>query len=168
MENIILIGFMGTGKSSISSHLSFLLKMNEIDTDNYIVKQENLSIPDIFSQKGEEYFRNLETELLHNLQSKNSLIVSCGGGMPLREENQNLLKNLGKVFLLTASCETILNRVKNNKNRPLLNNNMNLEYISSMLENRKEKYYNTADFIINTDNKSISEICNEIIKKLAQ
>ena len=82
--------------------------------------------------------------------------------MPLREENQKLLKILGTVFLLTASPETTFNRVKNNNNRPLLNDNMNLEYITKMIESRKDKYLKTADFVIDTDNKTISEICNEI------
>lgn len=162
MKNIILIGFMGSGKSSVSNHLSYLLKLNEIDTDKYIETQEKMSIPEIFSQKGEEYFRDLETKLLTDLQNKNSLIISCGGGMPLREENQKLLKTLGTVFLLTASPKTTFNRVKNNNNRPLLNNNMNLEYITKMIESRKDKYLKTADFVIDTDNKTISEICNEI------
>lgn len=162
MKNIILIGFMGSGKSSVSNHLSYLLKLNEIDTDKYIETQEKMSIPEIFSQKGEEYFRDLETKLLTDLQNKNSLIISCGGGMPLREENQKLLKTLGTVFLLTASPKTTFNRVKNNNNRPLLNNNMNLEYITKMIESRKDKYLKTADFVIDTENKTISEICNEI------
>lgn len=162
MKNIILIGFMGSGKSSISNHLSYLLKLNEIDTDKYIETQEKMSIPEIFSQKGENYFRDLETKLLTDLQNKNSLIISCGGGMPLREENQKLLKTLGTVFLLTASPETTFNRVKNNNNRPLLNDNMNLEYITKMIESRKDKYLKTSDFVIDTDNKTISEICNEI------
>lgn len=162
MKNIILIGFMGSGKSSVSNHLSYLLKLNEIDTDKYIETQEKMSIPEIFSQKGENYFRDLETNLLKNLQNKNSLIISCGGGMPLREENQKLLKTLGTVFLLTASPETTFNRVKKNNNRPLLNDNMNLEYITKMIESREDKYLKTADFVIDTDNKTISEICNEI------
>ncbi len=162
MKNIILIGFMGSGKSSVSHHLSYTLKMQEIDTDKYISDEQKMSIPEIFSQKGEEYFRDLETNLLKNLQNKNSLIISCGGGMPLREENQKLLKILGTVFLLTASPETTFNRVKNNNNRPLLNDNMNLEYITKMIESRKDKYLKTADFVIDTDNKTISEICNEI------
>lgn len=162
MKNIILIGFMGSGKSSVSNHLSYLLKLNEIDTDKYIETQEKMSIPEIFSQKGENYFRDLETNLLKNLQNKNSLIISCGGGIPLREENQKLLKTLGTVFLLTASPETTFNRVKNNNNRPLLNDNMNLEYITKMIESRKDKYLKTADFVIDTENKTISEICNEI------
>lgn len=162
MKNIILIGFMGSGKSSVSHHLSYTLKMQEIDTDKYISDEQKMSIPEIFSQKGEEYFRDLETNLLKNLQNKNSLIISCGGGMPLREENQKLLKTLGTVFLLTASPETTFNRVKNNNNRPLLNDNMNLEYITKMIESRKDKYLKTADFVIDTDNKTISEICNEI------
>ena len=162
MKNIILIGFMGSGKSSVSNHLSYLLKLNEIDTDKYIETQEKMSIHEIFSQKGENYFRDLETKLLTDLQNKNSLIISCGGGMPLREENQKLLKTLGTVFLLTASPETTFNRVKTNNNRPLLNDNMNLEYITKMIESRKDKYLKTSDFVIDTDNKTISEICNEI------
>lgn len=165
MKNIILIGFMGTGKSTIANKLSKLLSFKVVDTDKYISKMENMSITQIFEQKGEEYFRMLETKLLTNLQPQHSLIISCGGGTPLNPKNQILLKNLGCVFLLNTSAKTIFYRVKHSKDRPLLNDNMNLEYISNMIEGRKEKYLMCCDFVIKTDNKSLISICNEIKNK---
>ena len=84
-KNILLIGFMGTGKSSISRRLKKLLNMREVDTDAMIVEREGMSISEIFDQKGEEAFRNMETELLRELKYEKNLIISCGGGMALRD-----------------------------------------------------------------------------------
>lgn len=162
MKNIILIGFMGTGKSAVSKELSSILNIPQIDTDKEIEKLENKTISEIFKTNGEEYFRDLETKFLENLQSDSSFILSCGGGMPIRKQNQTLLKSKGQVFLLTANEHTILNRVQNDADRPLLADNMNLNYIKKMINSRKVHYLNTANFIIKTDDKTVSEICDEI------
>ena len=164
--NIILIGFMGTGKTSVSSKLSELLDMNIIDTDQYIEYKENKSIAEIFSNYGEEYFRKCETDALIDLSNQNNIIISTGGGIILKEKNIEIMKNQGKLILLTASPETIYKRVKNSTERPLLNNNMNIDYISKLIEERKEKYLNAADIIIDTNNKSIDDICKEISERI--
>lgn len=164
--NILLIGFMGTGKTSVSLKLSELLNMKLIDTDGYIEKKENKSISEIFETNGEEFFRKCESETLIELSKEKNLLISCGGGIIVKEENIPIMKKQGKVVLLKATPESIYERVKNDNTRPLLNNNMTIEYISNLMESRKEKYLKAADIIIDTDNKSIKEICQEIIKSI--
>lgn len=163
-KNIFLIGFMGTGKSAVSAHLSSLYRMDIVDMDQIIVRREGMSIPDIFDTHGEEYFRDLETDLLIKMQTRKNTIVSCGGGVPLRAQNIAEMKKSGRIFLLTATPQTILERVNNNDERPLLSGNKNLEFIEKLMEERRSKYEAAADVIIHTDEKSISEVCREILE----
>ena len=164
--NIVLIGFMGSGKSTISEYLHTLFDMEIIEMDQMIAKREGMSISDIFETRGEEYFRNLETSLLIEMQERTNVVISCGGGVPLREQNVVEMKKNGRVVLLTASPETILERVKNSHERPLLENNKNTEFIAGLMEERREKYKAAADIIVATDGKSELEICEELVKKL--
>ena len=138
--NIVLIGLMGCGKSTISKALSEMFAMEVIEMDQLIAEREGMSIPEIFETHGEEYFRNLETNLLIEMQSKRNVIISCGGGVPMREQNVVEMKKNGKVILLTATPETILKRVENNHDRPLLENNKNVEFIAELMNKRKVKY----------------------------
>lgn len=161
--NIVLIGFMGSGKSTISRALNERFAMDVIEMDQVIADREGMSISEIFEVHGEEYFRNLETELLRELQNRKGVVISCGGGVPMRDENVVEMKKNGKVILLTASPETILDRVKNNHDRPLLENNKNVGFISDLMEKRRSKYEAAADIIIKTDGKSAFQICEEII-----
>lgn len=165
-KNIMLIGFMGTGKSTVSSYLSKWLDMEEVDVDAMIATKAEKSIPEIFEEYGEEYFRDLETKTLLEVQKREQLIVSCGGGIVLRDENVKTMKEHGKIVLLTATPETVYERVKDSKNRPILNGNMNVEYIAQLMERRRERYLQCADIIIATDNKSVQQIGEEMIKKL--
>lgn len=166
--NILLIGFMGTGKTTISKCLSKLLQMQEVDTDQLVVKKEGFSIPELFEKYGEPYFREAETSVLKELEMDKGLIVSCGGGIVLKEENLASMRKQGKIVLLTATPETILDRVKEDTNRPILQGNMNVEFIESLLNKRKERYLEAADLIISTDGRSIEEICQEIISGVLQ
>lgn len=163
--NIVLIGFMGVGKSTISKSLSELCAMDVVEMDQLIAQREGMSIPEIFETYGEDYFRDLETNLLIEMQSKRNVIISCGGGVPMREVNVKEMKKNGKVVLLTATPETILERVKDSHDRPLLENNKSVEYINHLMQQRKEKYEAAADIIIETDHKSTFEICEEIITR---
>lgn len=165
-KNIMLIGFMGTGKSTVSSYLSKWLDMEEVDVDALIATKAEKSIRKIFEEYGEEYFRDLETKTLLEVQKREQLIVSCGGGIVLRDENVKAMKEHGKIVLLTATPETVYERVKDSKNRPILNGNMNVEYIAQLMERRRERYLQCADIIIATDNKSVQQIGEEMIKKL--
>ena len=121
-----------------------------------------------FEEYGETYFRNCETNLLIELQKKNNQIISCGGGVALRDENVAEMKKNGKVVLLTASPEVILERVKDNDDRPLLRGNKNTEFISNMMEQRRPKYEAAADVVVNTDYKTVEEIAEEIVVKLTR
>ena len=160
---IVLIGFMVSGKSTISRALCHVFAMDVIEMDQVIAEREGMSISEIFEVHGEEYFRNLETGLLRELQSRKGVVISCGGGVPMREENVVEMKKNGKVILLTAKPETILERVRGSHERPLLENNKNVDFISDLMEKRRIKYETAADIIIHTDGKSEFEICEEII-----
>lgn len=166
--NIMLIGFMGAGKSTVSDYLGHLLEMEEVDTDRLIVEKEGMSIPQIFEEYGEAYFRNCESNTLIELQKRNQLIVSCGGGIILRDENVRHMKKRGRIVLLTATPQTTLERVKDSTERPILNNNMNTQFIGELMEKRREKYLAAADIIIETDNKTIPQICEELVTKLTE
>lgn len=162
--NIVLIGFMGAGKSTISEYLSTQFNMEVVEMDQIIAQREGMSIPDIFEVYGEQYFRDAETNLLIEMQSRRNVIISCGGGTPLRECNVVEMKKNGKVFFLTAEPETIFERVKDSHDRPLLENNKTVDFIADLMEKRREKYEHACDAIIHTDGKSELEICEEIIQ----
>lgn len=164
--NIVLIGFMGAGKSTIAGMMHEAFYMEVIEMDQVIVNQQGMSIPEIFEKYGEEYFRDLETNLLIDMQDHQNVIISCGGGVALRERNVKEMKKNGKVVFLTASPETILERVQDDNDRPLLNRHKNVEYISQMMETRRPKYEAAADLIIATDGKSSYDICREIVLEL--
>ena len=148
-KNILLIGFMGAGKSTVSAKLSELLAMEIMEMDAYIQKKEGMSIKDIFATNGEEYFRNCES---------NTLIELC---------EKKLMKNSGYVVWLTATPEAIYERVKDSTERPLLNGNMNVPFIQNLMESRREKYERAADIVIDTTGKEIEEICEELLQKLS-
>lgn len=166
--NIFLIGFMGAGKSTISDYLKNVLAMDVVEMDQCIVERQGMSISDIFETYGEEYFRELETNLLIEMQSRSNVVVSCGGGVPMRERNVAEMKKNGRVVLLTAKPETILERVKDNHDRPLLENNKNVSFIADLLEKRRAKYEAAADIVVETDGKSELEICEEMIHRLRE
>lgn len=164
-KNIMLIGFMGAGKSTVSRELSKLTGKSEIDMDAYIVKKEGCSINEIFEKHGEAYFRDIETKYLIEIQKESGLIVSCGGGTVIKDENVEYMKENGVIVLLTATPETIYGRVKNSKDRPILNGNMNIEFITELMNRRKDRYLSVADIVVETDNKHINSICKEIMEK---
>ncbi|MDD2979113.1 MAG: shikimate kinase [Hespellia sp.] len=166
--NIVLIGFMGAGKTTVSDYLSSCFAMDIVEMDQVIAEREEMSIPDIFATYGEEYFRNLETNLLIEMQSKQNTVISCGGGAALRERNVAEMKKNGKVVLLTANPETIYERVKDSDDRPVLEGNKNVPFIADLMEKRREKYEAAADVVIHTDNKTVTEICEELIKRLTE
>ena len=164
--NIVLIGFMGAGKSTISDFLRTVFAMEVVEMDQIIAERQGMSISDIFETYGEEYFRDLETNLLIEMQSRTNVVISCGGGVPMRERNVVEMKKNGRVVLLTAKPETILNRVKDNHDRPLLEGNKTVPYIAELMEKRREKYEAAADIVIETDGKDKLQICEELVQRL--
>ena len=153
-KQIYLTGFMGTGKSMILNCLHEVCGFDKIEMDEQIVQEQGMSIPEIFEKKGEEYFRNLETELVKKISAMDNIVVSCGGGTVMRQCNVDEMKKNGTIVLLTAEPETVYERVKGSHNRPLLEKNMNPEYIKELMEARRPKYEAAADFVIKTDNRA--------------
>ena len=166
--NIVLIGFMGECKSTISEFLKNAFAMDVIEMDQIIAEREGMSISDIFEVYGEQYFRDLETNLLIEMQSRTNVVISCGGGTPMRECNVVEMKKNGRVVLLTAKPETILDRVKDSHDRPLIENNKTVSFIAELMEKRREKYEAAADIVIETDGKDELQICEELIHRLRQ
>lgn len=164
--NIFLIGFMGAGKSTVAAELAGKMEMERVEMDQMIVEEQGMPISEIFDTYGETYFRDLETRTLIDLQKQKQVIVSCGGGVVMRDENTEHMKKNGRVILLTAEPETIYERVKDSKERPLLNNNMNVDFIRSLLDKRRPRYEAVADIAIATDGKTATQICEEIISRL--
>lgn len=167
-HNIALIGFMGVGKSTVSRCLSNMLSLEEVETDAMIVESEGMAITDIFAKYGEPYFRDCESQAIIALQNHCQAIISCGGGAVMREENVVNLKKSSRIVLLTATPETILERVKDSDERPILNGHMNVEYIAQLMEKRRPRYQEAADIIIATDKKSVLEVCQELVRRVVE
>ena len=167
-SNIVLEGFMGSGKSTVSELLSEELMLELIDTDEVIEDTEGRTINEIFETEGEASFREMETDLLEAIDSDHwrEFVISLGGGMPVKEENRELLRKIGKVVYLRAKPETIFERVKDDDKRPLLKTEDPLAKIKELLEKRAAFYEDVADMIIDTDGKTPLEITKEIIDKL--
>jgi shikimate kinase len=125
-----------------------------------------MSINDIFAQYGENHFRDIESQLILTIGDEGNTVVSCGGGVVLRPQNTEYMKKSGKVVYLKTSPETIFERVRHSTDRPILNGNMNVEYIAGLLEKRRPLYEGAADLTVVTDNRSCEEICSEIIQLL--
>lgn len=166
MKNIYLIGFMGAGKSTVAAELEKMTGAKRIEMDECIEAQQGMPITEIFARHGEAYFRELETALLRTFVGQENLIVSCGGGSVLLDTNTALMKEAGSIVLLTATPETVYARVKDSTNRPILNGNMNVEYIKGLMEKRRERYEAVADIRIATDGMEISEICEAVLAAL--
>lgn len=167
MGNVILTGFMGCGKSTVGVRLSYRLRKPIIDTDKEIEKREGRTIPELFRQEGEEYFRRQETMCLERmLETEQDKVISVGGGLPLRAENRELLHRLGTVIYLRAEAETIYERLKNDTGRPLLQCDDPKQRIRELMAERAERYEKAADLIIDVDGKEFDQILDEIEEKL--
>ena len=165
MKNIVLMGFMGAGKTTIGKKLASALKYEFIDTDEWIEKEQGRKISDIFAEDGEAAFRDMETDLLKRLQNRTEkFVLSIGGGMPVREENRALLRNLGAVIYLKTSKEEIIRRVSGDKNRPLLQGGDLEEKVTKLMNAREQIYVETAHVEVITDGKNPLEVIEEIIK----
>ena len=165
-RSIFLIGFMGAGKSTIARALQRELGFPLIEMDERIVKEQGMSINDIFAQYGEDHFRDIESQLIVDIGKEEPSIVSCGGGVVVRPQNTQNMKEIGRIVFLKATPETIYERVKNSTDRPILNGHMNVEYISELREKRRALYEAAADITIQTDGKMREQICEEIIGKM--
>ena len=157
-SSIILIGMMGSGKTTVGKILADEINFKFVDSDDLIEKQEDKSITDIFLSKGEDYFRELEKNLILKFKHK-SFVFATGGGLPVFNDNFDKLINIGTiVYLKTSFKELTNNRIKNNSTRPIYTDKKAFENILK----QREHVYNKAQFIISTDHKSPNEIVNEI------
>ena len=164
--NIALIGMMGSGKSTIAKLLANRLKdFSFVDTDEEIIKSQKISINEIFEKYGEKTFRTIETEQLKEILKKDNQVIATGGGIVISEDNLNLLLNNSVLIYLKAEPEELYKRVKNNKERPLLNDCNIKEKIINLLGQREEKY-KKAHFTIDTTNKTPDIIVKEILEKI--
>ena len=162
-EKLIFIGFMGSGKTSISEAIGAKLNYKLFCTDKIISSKESKSINDIFEEKGEPYFRQVEQDILTMLSNMDGkAIISTGGGIILNETNRKLIKDNYTAIWLYANTESIMSRTKP-ENRPLLKNNFTKEFVAKLMEIRKIYYLESADLIINTNHKSIEEISDKLL-----
>ena len=159
--NIVLVGFMGTGKTSVGRRLSSQLRMRYVDTDDIVERDSGRRISDIFAADGEPAFRELESEAIRKVSRLHNHVISTGGGAVLKEANMTVLKRNGVVFCLTATAEEIYKRVGHQTHRPLLQDPDPLANIQSMLAERRP-YYAKSDHMISTTGRSFGEIIMHI------
>jgi len=165
MKNIVLTGFMGTGKTEVGRILAQKLNYTLVDADTEIEKEQKITITEIFKQYGEPKFREIESGVIKQISELEKAVISTGGGAVLKQENMDNLRKKGVIFCLTASPETILQRTSINSDRPLLQVENPLQKIKELLEFRRP-YYEKADIMIDTEDKSPMEVADEIIEKV--
>lgn len=166
-NNLVLIGFMGSGKTTFGKACAERLHMNFLDADEYIVEYAGKSIPEIFAQDGEKVFRKMETEVLQYLRDTlSNTVLATGGGMPLLKENAGLLKEIGMVGYLTATPKEIYHRVKGDENRPLLQGENPYKTICDLMKQREPLYEQAADVVIDTNSNDIERIVDDMEKLL--
>ena len=161
--NIVLCGMMGVGKSSVGVCIAERTGRMWYDTD-VVITDRHGRISDIFEFYGDAHFRSLETEIVRELSERDGLVISTGGGLVLKPENNEMLKRNGKIFFLRATFETLLKRVRADETRPLLKNTgKTAETLGKLLAERTPVYEHVADYIVDTDGRTIEEIADEIV-----
>ena len=169
MNNIVLIGYRGTGKSVVATQLAEKLSTISYSMDEVIVERAKATIPEIVQRYGWDRFRDIESEVVADLSGESGVILDCGGGVILREENVLNLKSNGTVFLLTATPKTIIDRIKDDTNRPSLKEGKTfLEEVTEVLAERQPLYQAAAHFTIDTETQDPSQIAERIIECLRQ
>jgi shikimate kinase len=162
IQNIALIGFMGTGKSSVGQIVAQLLHFTFLDTDHVIESRTGKSISDLFAQDGEPAFRELEKKIVAELATRKKTVISTGGGLPVNPDNLASLKTHALTVCLWASAEKIWERVRSQTHRPLLNEPDPLAKIKKLLEQR-EPFYRQADVLLNTEMRALKDVAQQVI-----
>ncbi len=161
MRKIYLVGFMGSGKSALGRRLSYLLKMPYYDMDHEIVRQQGMTIPQIFEKYGEARFREIETEFLKNFRDE-ACIISTGGGVAINAENRKIMRRSGLVFFLDASFEDIYKRIQHDVNRPIVQSSTKEEL--EKLYHYRRKFYREAGHIqVLTEGRTIRQILEYLV-----
>lgn len=164
--NLVLCGMMGSGKTTVGKILASLLERPQLDTDDVITERHG-KITDIFEQRGESYFRALETELARELSAKDDLVISTGGGFVLNTENVALLKKKGEIIFLRAKPQTLKARLENDESRPLLQGGESLsDKLSRLIAARYPIYESVANYVFDVDEKSAEEVAREILERV--
>lgn len=166
MDNLYIIGFMGSGKSSLSLELDKINSRKLISTDELIENRIGMSISDIFDRHGESFFRKQEHMLLCDISKNDGQIIDCGGGLPLNPLNRELIKASGRCIYLKVSPETVILRLEKDESRPLLRNKKSIKEISIMLNERVKIYESIADISIDSNKLSTKEIAENLIPYL--
>ena len=165
--NVVLIGYRGTGKSTVGKLLAGCLDRVLVSTDAEVVKLAGQGIPEIVERHGWEYFRDLESKVCQELAGRNGLVVDTGGGAILRSRNVQVFKETGRLFWLTASVNTIAGRIGHDTQRPSLTGVKSfVDEIQDVLRERTPKYQAAADYIIETDGKSAAQVADEVLARL--
>lgn len=165
-KNIVLIGFMGCGKTTLGKKLSMKLKYSFIDTDRYIERKEGITVAQIFEEKGEAYFRGLEKNTVELLSKEYGNIIATGGGIIKNPENMRMLKQRGIIVYLKATPEHIFRNIGNDDTRPLLQGGDKLEKIRSLMEERRELYEKYADVTVSVSLGNVNHITERIAREL--
>ena len=165
-KNVVIIGMMGVGKSNVSKRLAQIVKKRMISTDEMIERREGKDITAIFKSQGESYFRRLERDVIKEILKEKSVIIDCGGGIVLNQDNIDDLKKYGVLIHLTASAEMVYARIKHSAHRPLLNDENPRDKIKELM-NKRDGLYAQADYKINTDHKTVDQVCQEVISLLS-
>ena len=161
MSNLYLIGFMGTGKTTVGKYVAELLEMNFVDMDEMVVESEGCSINEIFKNKGEPYFREIESKILESISGSESLVVSTGGGCIESEFNRNLMKESGDVVFIDTPWDEILERLVLSSDRPLASADDGWQQTHNLYKKRLPLYL-SADFVINAAGRGPEDIAREI------
>ena len=165
--NIVLIGYRGTGKSSVAKVLAERLKWPLVSTDEEIVKKAGLPVPAIIQKRNWDYFRDVESQICRRVGAKDRTIIDTGGGAILRKENVEALRQRGRVFWLTAEVATIMDRIKSSAERPSLTGKKSyVEEVEEVLKERLPLYKAACDQVIPTDGRTVEEIADEIQQKM--
>lgn len=162
--NLYLVGLMGTGKTTIGELLATRLGMKFIDSDLAIEKSTGMSVSQIFSTHGESHFRKLEEKFIVSEHPQNNCVIACGGGLCIPNGMMEELKSRGKVICLWASAETLFDRTKMDRSRPLLQDSKPLDILKNLIEERKSRY-READLVVETDNLSPELVVENILKE---
>lgn len=167
-DNIILVGLMGAGKSTIGRQLARRFNLEFYDSDKTIEARTGVPIPTIFEMEGEQGFRDREEQIIAELTQLRGVVIATGGGSILRANNRLALKESGKVVYLRASAEQLYNRIHHDKNRPLMQTDNPLQTLRNLLQAREAHYLEVADLIVPTGKQKVAYIVNLIAQKLNQ
>jgi len=165
-KNIVLVGPMGSGKTTVGRRLAHKLNQDFFDTDHEIIDKTGVTIDHIFDIEGEKGFRERESKILENLCQMSNIILATGGGIVILSKNRNILKNAGLVVYLYSSIDQLLRRTAKSKTRPLLENSTDRKKtITELVEARDVYYREVASFVVDTTGKKLNEVINEIIRE---